>query len=414
MPHSWPVTAQTLEVDVAVVGAGGAGLSVLVHLARLAALRAGAGAPARVPTVALVDPVVRAGTDRTWCFWDDGRSHVEDAVHRQWRHVQVVGPDGAARVHDLDPLRYVMVRSADFYALAARAEADLGAVRVVAGVDGVDDPRGAAAATVRTSDGRAVRARWVLDSRPAAPVRRANTAWLQHFRGWTVDLGADLLDPAVPVLMDFTTPQPDRAVSFAYVLPLDRRRGLVEYTEFSRARLPDAAYDAALRAYLARRFGAAGRAARVEEVEDGTIPMTDAVLARRAGPRTVRLGTAGGATRPSTGYTFAAMQRQAVAVAGALLDGRDPLPPRPYPRRHLWMDAVLLRALDRGHARGADLLAGLFRSNRAGDVLRFLDGGTSTVEDLTLMRRTPVLPMTLAAFGDVTARARRRLSLGGV
>src|SRR3712207_7859322 len=91
----------------------------------------------------------------------------------------------------------------------------------------------------------------------------------------------------------------------------------------------------------------------IAEVEDGAIPMADAVLARRVGRRVFRLGTAGGATRASTGYTFAAMQRQAAAVARALGEGREPLPPAPYPRRHRWMDAVLLRALDRGHAEGA-------------------------------------------------------------
>jgi lycopene beta-cyclase len=210
--------------------------------------------------------------------------------------------------------------------------------------------------------------------------------------------------------MDFSTPQVPHAVTFGYVLPLDPRRALVEFTVFSRHRLPGHAYDEALRKYLGAHYGAAGRTARVEEVEDGAIPMTDGVHVTRAGPHTFRIGTAGGATRPSTGYTFAAMQRQAHAVAEALLDGRPPVPPRPYPLRHRWMDAVLLRALDRGHADGAGLLAGLFEHNRPADVLRFLDGGTSLVEDLALMRTTPVLPMALAAAGDAAARVRRRLA----
>jgi lycopene beta-cyclase len=296
-------------------------------------------------------------------------------------------------VHDLSPLRYVMVRSADFYALAEKAVASIGAVRVVADADAVPG----------------LRARWRLDSRPAAPVRPANTAWLQHFRGWTVRFDRPVLDPQVPVLMDFSTPQPHRAVGFGYVLPLDAHRGLVEYTEFSRSRLSDAAYDAALRGYLDRRFGAAAAGAVVEEVEDGAIPMTDAVLDPHPEPDRWRLGTAGGATRPSTGYTFAAMQRQATAVAQALLDGRPPVPPRPYPRRHLWMDAVLLRALDRGRTGGADLFARLFAANRPADVLRFLDGATSLPEDLALMSTAPFAPMTLASAGDALARARRRL-----
>jgi lycopene beta-cyclase len=413
------------EFDVAVLGAGGAGLSVVVALDRLVRARRARGEDVTVPSVVLVDPVIRAGADRTWCFWDvpDGEvlGAVEGAVHRQWRRVEVVGPDGEVGVHDLGPLRYVMVRSADFYAVAEKAIVSLGVERVVAAVDEVTDGGTAGASAggrtqVRTTDGRTVSARWVLDSRPAAPRRPAITAWLQHFRGWTVTfdpatLRPGALDPLLPVLMDFTTPQPHHAVSFGYVLPLDDRRALVEYTEFSRARLTDEQYDTALRAYLEHRFGtAAAAAAVVEDVEDGAIPMTDAVLDPRPGRAWSRIGTAGGATRPSTGYTFAAMQRQAHAVAGALLDGRPPVPPRAYSRRHLWMDAVLLRALDRGHTDGARLLATLFARNRPADVLRFLDSGTTLTEDLKLMRTTPVLAMTAAAFGDTTARLRRRFS----
>jgi lycopene beta-cyclase len=384
----------TLDVDVALVGAGGAGLSVVVALDRLARERPGVA----VPTLALVDPVVRAGTDRTWCFWDGGRSGVEEAVHRHWRRAVVVGPDGARRVLDLDPLRYVMVRSADFYALADAAAHRLGVVRVTADYAEVS---------------AGVRARWVLDSRPAAPARRPNTAWLQHFRGWIVSTDADTFDPDVPVLMDFSTPQPAAGVTFGYVLPLDPRRALVEFTVFSRSRWPSPAYDQALRAYLLRRFGSAGRTARVEHVEDGAIPMTDGVHASRVSRHAFRIGTAGGATRPSTGYTFAAMQRQAEGIAAALLDGRPPVPPRPYPLRHRWMDGVLLRALDRGHVSGAALLTELFARNRPADVLRFLDGGTSLVEDLALMRTTPVLPMARAAAEDAAARARRRCAAMG-
>jgi lycopene beta-cyclase len=398
-----------IDVDVALVGAGGAGLGVVVALDRLAGAHRAAGREVTVPTVAVVDPVVRAGADRTWCFWDAGRSDLEEAVHRRWRHVVVVGPDDERRVHDLDPLRYAMVRSTDFYALADAAARRIGAVRVTRTVSTVTDD--VDRAVVHTSDGP-VRARWVFDSRPAPrPLRRANTALLQHFRGWTVVLdpaAGAALDPDVAVLMDFTTPQPRNAVSFGYVLPVDARRALVEYTEFSRARLPGPAYDEALRRYLVASFGEAGRLARVEEVEDGAIPMTDAVLATRTGARTFRIGTAGGATRPSTGYTFAAMQRQAAAIARALLDGRTPQPPPAYPARHRWMDAVLLRALDRGHVRGADLFSALFARNRPADVLRFLDGGTSVREDVALMLTAPALAMSRAAVGDAAARLRRR------
>jgi lycopene beta-cyclase len=396
-----------VDVDLAVVGAGGAGLSLLVELARV--LPEGR----RPPAIVLIDPVQRESDDRTWCFWDAGPGPLEPVVHRAWRQAEIVEPAGRSRVLDLDPLRYVMIRSADFYALGNAAAARLGAVRIRAAADEVTG------GLVRAG-GVTVRARWIADSRPAAPRRRPNTALLQHFRGWAVRLGADRTgraDPDLPVLMDFSVPQPSRGVGFGYVLPSGPRQALVEYTEFSPAgppgvrpaRLPDAAYDDALRAYVRRRFGAGPGDYTIERVEDGAIPMTDAVHARRAGRCVIRLGAAGGATRGSTGYTFAAMQRQAAAVAGALIAGRDPVPPPAYPARHRWMDAVMLRALDRALVPGPDLFVSLFERNPPERVLRFLDGQTSRAEDLRLMATTPIAAMTRSAAADALARITRRL-----
>jgi lycopene beta-cyclase len=208
--------------------------------------------------------------------------------------------------------------------------------------------------------------------------------------------------------MDFRTPQPARGVSFGYVLPVDDRYALVEYTEFAPALLTDAGYDAALRGYAAR-LGLDLTALRVREVENGIIPMTDGPFRPRPSPRVVRIGTAGGATRPSTGFTFAAMLRQADQLARALAAGRPPVPAPAYPRRHLWLDAVALRALDRGHVDGVEFFARLFDRNPPERVLRFLDGVTSPAEELAVMSSSPLLPMTGAVLGDAVDRLRARL-----
>ncbi len=388
-----------MDVEVAIVGAGGAGLSLLLALDRLLAAR-----PAARPLrIALVDPVHRTANDRTWCFWHRGPAPVEDVVHRAWSQVLLVDRAGRERLLPLDDLRYLMVRSADVYARADEAAARLGVIRVRAAAESVTD--GPDRATVRAG-GQEIRAGWVYDSRPAPPRLPGNVSLLQHFRGWTVRLDRPGFDPDRPVLMDFSVPQPVRGVAFGYVLPSDPCTALVEYTQFSRQRLAPQAYDDALAEYVTRRWGSHGWAVR--EVEDGAIPMTDAVFARRAGRRVFRLGTAGGATRPSTGYTFAAMQRQAVAVAAALIAGRDPEPPPPHRARHRWMDAVLLHAVDRGRLDGADLFLRLFEGNRPSVVLDFLDGGTTIGQDLALMASAPRLAMTRAALDDAAARVRRR------
>lgn len=385
------------EVDLAVVGGGGAGSLVLAALARheLPGLR-----------VAVVDPVRKRGQDRTWAFWGAPGGDLEPMLSASWPRVEVTTP-AATRMLELTPLRYAMLRSAPVYARAAEAERRLGAARYDVAVGALDDD--GTAVTVRDTEGRAVlRAGWVLDSRPRPPRRPGRTAWLQHFRGWWLESSTPVFDPGRAVLMDFRTPQPARGVSFGYVLPVSDRYALVEYTEFSPAVLTDAGYDAGLRGY-AGLLGLDLAALTVREVEDGVIPMTDAPFDGRPSPRVVRLGTAGGATRPSTGFTFSAMHRQAGQVATALAAGRPPVPRPAYPRRHRWMDAVALRAWDSGVVGGPEFFDRLFDRNPASRVLRFLDGATGPAEDVALMRSSPLLPMTSAVVGDAVGRLRARL-----
>ncbi|WP_431885047.1 lycopene cyclase family protein [Micromonospora wenchangensis] len=386
------------EVDLAVVGGGGAGSLVLAALARheLPGLR-----------VAVVDPVRKRGQDRTWAFWGTPGGDLEPMLSASWSRVEVTTP-AASRVLELAPLRYAMLRSAPVYARAAEAERRLGATRYDVAVGALDDD--GTAVTVRDTDGRAVlRAGWVLDSRPRPPRRPGRTAWLQHFRGWWLESSTPVFDPGRAVLMDFRTPQPARGVSFGYVLPVSDRYALVEYTEFSPAVLTDAGYDAGLRGY-AGLLGLDLAGLTVREVEDGVIPMTDAPFDGRPSPRVVRLGTAGGATRPSTGFTFSAMHRQAGQVAAALAAGRPPVPRPAYPGRHRWMDAVALRAWDSGAVAGPEFFDRLFDRNPASRVLRFLDGATGPAEDVALMRSSPLLPMTSAVVGDAVGRLRARLT----
>ncbi|MGN9778158.1 lycopene cyclase family protein [Micromonospora sp. H33] len=384
-----------VDVDLALVGGGGAASLVLAALDRhrVRGLR-----------VAVVDPVHRRGQDRTWAFWGRPDSDLDPLLAASWSQVEIATP-ARRRVLDLDPLRYAMLRSGPVYDRAAEAEQRLDAIRVVAPAEALDD--NGEHVTVHAG-GSTVRASWVLDSRPRPPRRPGRTNWLQHFRGWWLEADRPAFDPGRAVLMDFRTPQPARGVSFGYVLPVSDRSALVEYTEFTPGLLTDSGYDVALAAYRDL-LGLDPARLTVREVENGVIPMTDGPFDPRPSPRVVRLGTAGGATRPSTGFTFSAMHRQAEQVAAAVAAGRPPVPAPAYPRRHRWMDAVALRALDRGGIDGPGFFDRLFERNPPERVLRFLDGATSPAEEIALMNSTRLLPMVTATVGDAAARLRDRL-----
>ncbi|MFF7333914.1 lycopene cyclase family protein [Streptomyces sp. NPDC008150] len=384
-----------LEADVAVVGAGAAGLSLAHLLARRAPGE-------RRVTVVLVEapPGPLRPPPRTWCYWEAGPGPADAALTASWRRLRVHGPDGTAVECDIDPLRYKMLRSDDYECLVARdLERSPDVRRLEAAAESVEAVDGGAVVHARTAEGRPrqVRARWVFDSRPPARLPAGRTTLLQHFHGWFVHHDRPVFDPDVVDLMDFRTPQPAHGLSFAYVLPTGTGRALVEYTEFSAAVLDAPAYEKALRHYTGEVLRLRERDFAITATETGVIPMTDAPFARRTGPGVFRIGAAGGATRPSTGYTFAAVQRQTRAVAAALRAGRHPLPPPAHSARSRAMDAVLLRALDSGRVDGAAFFTRLFARVPPARLLRFLDGRTRLHEDLSIGLRTPVLPMLRSA-----------------
>ncbi|MCX2924064.1 lycopene cyclase family protein [Streptomyces sp. NEAU-W12] len=384
-----PTGAPGETSDVVIVGGGASGLS-LAH--RLAAT----GAPATVTLVEAPEGP-RRPPERTWCYWDQDTGDHDEAVSASWSLLRVHGADGDAITLNPAPLRYRMLRSTEFERLVHSALARSPGARVLrATADTVRNTAHGAEVRCTTPDGRTLtlRARHVFDSRPRRPLPPARTQLMQHFRGWFVHTDVDRFDPAVADLMDFRVPQPRHGLAFGYVLPLAPNRALVEYTEFSRTPLTTEEYDAALADY-SRDILKLGAPA-VESTEQGVIPMTDARFARRAGPAVFRIGTAGGATRPATGYTFAAVQRQSRAIAAALRDGQAIAPP-PHGRRALAMDAMLLRALDTGRIDGPDFFTGLFRRIPPERLLRFLDGATSFWEEWGIGLRTPVGPMLRTA-----------------
>jgi lycopene beta-cyclase len=374
-----------------IVGAGASGLALAVALVE--------GGRTDVVLVEAPASSREASPDRTWCYWEVGDGPYDDLLTASWEQVDVVGNDARRRRLDLAPFRYKMLSSSTYLAAMKDRLLRAGGRLIEDVVRDVWEPtQGRPRIAFAGSDGppRVVPVGLVYDTRPASPATDGTVELLQHFRGWFVRSASAAFDHDAAVLMDFRPRQPQGGVAFGYILPTSPHEALVEYTEFTRHRLRDDEYDEALTRYV-EILGLTGL--EVTAVEDGAIPMTDASFPRRLGARCFRLGAAGGATRPSTGYTFAAAQRQARATAEGILDGSTLIPPPAFARRHLAMDRLMLQALDSGRVDGADFFLRLFDGHPPERVLRFLDGATAPHEDLAIMRSAPMGAMLRTIVG---------------
>lgn len=355
----------------------------------------------------------KTANDRTWAFWETQPGPFEALVHRRWRQVWFHGTGGFGALLGLGPFTYKCIRGDDFYRFTEgqfqgwpqlhRLAAEV--TGVTAGADGVQ---------VHTSRGvfsgklcfdsipplRAMRP-FGPDLLPRDPAHRQAghpTALLQHFKGLKIRANRPVFVPEEAVLMDFRTPQHGDC-RFFYVLPDTPTEALVEYTLFSDGLLEPAAYDEALQVYLEKQFRLKKEDYTLIESEWGVIPMSDEPPLPTAHARHVLVGTAGGYTRPATGYTFARTQRQVHQLVRQL-EAHPEAPPRvpvPLPARYRFYDRVLLNVLrNRRHA-AAGVFTLLYQKNPTERIFRFLDESSTFSEDFRVIWSAPFFPFLQAA-----------------
>lgn len=364
--------------DVAILGAGLAGLSLAVRLAapRFAGLR-----------VLVVERRRSYVRDRTWSYWSGAPHPFQGAVAHTWDRWSVASATKTATAAARG-LRYEIIPSDALYrsaldTIAAAQHIDL---RLGTWADVTDTPDG----VLIDLPGGMVRAGVAFDTRPATEIGRHGLT--QVFLGQEVETANPVFDPGTVTLMDFRIEQAG-AAHFTYVLPTSPTRALVEDTWFAPAgfRAPD--HRAAIAAYLAR-LGAGPYSVAFEEV--GALPM-DPAYQPASGARLIPLGTAGGATRPSTGYAFTAIQARCDAIVADLDQGLVPRPAPPRPALTRFMDRVLLDLLEQQPALAPRVFAALFAGCPPQRLVRFLGDRATPGDFVAVAAAIPFWPTVAAA-----------------
>ena len=370
--------------DVVLAGGGVAGLSLAYHLAQ---------SSLRDRSILIVDTDLGERDDRTLCYWADRPTPFDRVAQYSWSRLRFM-TESHEIVADLASYRYRMIRGIDFRRfvrnqLAATARVDL----VQGTVNGIQD--GATTATV-TVGATTYTGSWVFDSRSRTPMPMRVTGAKrclclhQQFSGWEVATTHPVFTPDVATLLDFRVPQA-RAMRFFYVLPFTPRRALVEHVACVPALVRRDEHERALESYISTTLGIAGYT--VERREGGSTVLTDRPFPRRLGRRVMAIGALGGQVKPSTGYAFARIQRDSVAIVRSLRRTGHPFDVPSHNGRFRLYDTAMLAIMARQGERIKPIFAELFGRNPGERIFRFLDERTAPWDDL---RIAATLPPTVA------------------
>ncbi|MFP2996740.1 lycopene cyclase family protein [Spongiivirga sp. MCCC 1A20706] len=341
----------------------------------------------------LLDKDLKNTNDRTWCFWEEGIGEWDDIVTIKWDNCLFKG-NNYSNSFKLDPFSYKMIRGIDFYkkilgVLSSQNNIEIRQESLSSLKDEI------AHVVVRTNQNEYFGQKvfnsifdWkIINNQNKYPVLQ------QHFIGWVVETEEAIFDATTATFMDFDLPQ-NGNTRFMYVLPRSSNEALLEYTLFSKDLLEPLAYENAIKEYL-EQLGVSNYT--IKETEHGSIPMTVAPFGINTTKNILDIGTAGGWTKASTGFTFNMISRKTRDLV-LLVDTDIDFRKLNKKTRFWYYDLWFLDVLTKYNHKGGVIFTKMFKRNDPKNILKFLDEQTHFIQELRIMSSLTSWPFLEAFF----------------
>ena len=265
------------KFDFVIVGGGCAGLSLAYELEINDRLKN--------KTLAIIESRKEYKRDKTWSFWKVFDHNFDDCVIKSWNNFSINTSENS---HELTNKKfpYQSVDSGKFYNKIKSKLSVNSNVSFYKNLREINSENSIIFNSVFEKE---------LDK---------SNLW-QHFQGIEIETPEKIFDEKIINLMDFNCDQ-RKEVHFFYTLPFSKNKALVETTWLSD--LEDQSlmdYDRQLENYVKNNLGIKNY--KINFTEKGAIPLFYPSF-KNNNDKVINIGSAGGMTRLSTGYTFLNIQ----------------------------------------------------------------------------------------------------------
>ena len=214
----------------------------------------------------------------------------------------------------------------------------------------------------------------------------------QHFQGVEIETSKNIFDDEILNLMDFNCDQKND-VHFFYTLPFKKNRALIETTWLSN--LEDQSlmdYDLQLENYIKNNLGIKNY--KINFTEKGAIPLFYPSF--KNDNRNINIGSAGGMTRLSTGYTFLNIQEHSKYIVKNI-NKIEKIKTFNLGKKYQFLDKVFLRVLERYPEKMPKIFFDMFKTS-SNTVIKFLSNKSNIFEDINIISKMPKLIFIKALF----------------
>ena len=346
-------------------------------------------------SILLIDENAKKVNDRTWCFWDEDNLF-DGIVSKKWNQAQFANEE-FNRVLELSPYQYKKINGLDFYELVFKKISEHKNIHFL-NQKVVDFTELGNHCIVKTEQ-ETFTCNKIFNSIYNPEVVTAQSKFPlihQHFIGWFIKSKESVFTPNCATFMDFSVEQKGNT-RFMYVLPNSSTEALLEYTLFSKNLLSKGEYEAEIEKYI-KNLGITEY--EIIEKEHGNIPMTCYPFWKHNTKNIINIGSAGGWTKASTGYTFKNASKKSKALVQFLKSESDFT--KFHKKDKFWFyDLLLLDILGSKNELGSSIFSSMFKEGNSSVIFKFLDEETSFLEDLRVIWRCPKILFVKALFGRI-------------
>ena len=352
------------EFDYLIIGGGCAGLSLAYELEINGKLKN--------KTLAIIEPRKEYKRDKTWSFWKVFDHNFEDCVIKSWNNFTVNSSENSQELVNRK-FPYQSIDSEKFYKKINSKLSSNPNINFFENLNEINSKNSIIFNSVFEGE---------LDK---------SELW-QHFQGIEIETTKDVFDDEILNLMDFNCDQRND-VHFFYTLPFNKNRALIETTWLSN--LEDQSlmdYDLQLENYIKNNLGIKNY--KINFTEKGAIPLFYPRF--KNNKKNINIGSAGGMTRLSTGYTFLNIQEHSKYIARNI-DKIEKVKIFNLGKKYQFLDKVFLKVLEKHPEKMPKVFSNMFKTS-SNTIIKFLSNKSNIFEDIIIISKMPKLIFIRALF----------------
>ena len=343
------------DFDYIILGGGCAGLSLAYEL--------DINNKFKNKTLAIVEFREEYKRDKTWSFWKVTDHNFEDCVIKSWKNFSVNSKSGSREVINKE-YPYQTIDSGLFYDKILKQLKQNKNIKFFKNTDQLNLDNSIIFNSIPTRE------------------NFENNIW-QHFKGFEIETSKNIFDDEIFNLMDFDCDQRD-SVHFFYTLPFAKNKALIETTWLSKMddkSLKD--YDNQLKRYIKETLKINNY--KINYQEEGAIPLF--YPPNKIEKNIINIGSNGGMTRLSTGYTFLNIQDHSKYISKNF-ERIQNLKPYHIGKKYEFLDNVFLNVLKKHPDKMPKIFLNMFKAPPK-TVIKFLSNKSNIFDDFAIIFKMP-------------------------